>query len=57
VDDAPSEQTFLFADLAGFTAMTEVHGDEMAADAVRDFCRGVAVQLPAPASSCTLTAR
>ena len=25
-------QTFLFADLAGFTAMTEVHGDEMAGD-------------------------
>ena len=33
--------TFLFADLAGFTAMTEVHGDEVAADAVADFCRGV----------------
>lgn len=27
-----SEQTFLFADLAGFTALTEVHGDEQAAD-------------------------
>jgi adenylate cyclase len=37
----PREQTFLFADLAGFSAMTEVHGDEVAADAVSDFCRGV----------------
>jgi adenylate cyclase len=33
--------TFLFADLAGFTAMTEVHGDEVAADAVSDFFRDV----------------
>jgi adenylate cyclase len=41
-----SEHTFLFADLAGFTAMTEVHGDEVAADAVSDFCRGVSELLP-----------
>ena len=40
------EQTFLFADLAGFTALTEVHGDEVAADAVSDFCRGVRALLP-----------
>src|SRR5918998_1738811 len=33
--------TFLFADLAGFTAMTEAHGDEVAADAVADFYSGV----------------
>jgi adenylate cyclase len=46
VNEVPSDQTFLFADLAGFTAMTEVHGDEMAADAVRDFCRGVGALLP-----------
>jgi adenylate cyclase len=39
-------QTFLFADLAGFAAMTEVHGDEVAADAVTDFCRGVRGLLP-----------
>jgi adenylate cyclase len=38
--------TFLFADLAGFTAMTEAHGDEVAADAVSDFCRGVRELLP-----------
>jgi class 3 adenylate cyclase len=24
--------TFLFADIAGYTALTEVHGDEQAAD-------------------------
>jgi class 3 adenylate cyclase len=33
-----SEQTFLFADLAGFTALTEAHGDEDAADLAADFC-------------------
>jgi adenylate cyclase len=41
-----AEQTFLFADLAGFTAMTEAHGDELAADAVADFCAGVRELLP-----------
>jgi adenylate cyclase len=41
-----ASHTFLFADLAGFTAMTEAHGDEVAADAVVDFCRGVAELLP-----------
>jgi adenylate cyclase len=41
-----SRHTFLFADLAGFTAMTEAHGDEVAADAVSDFCRGVRELLP-----------
>lgn len=30
--------TFLFADLAGFTALTEAHGDEQAADLAADFC-------------------
>ena len=32
-----SEHTFLFADLSGFTALTEVHGDEEAADLVAGF--------------------
>ncbi len=32
------EQTFLFADLSGFTALTEAHGDEQAADLVGEFC-------------------
>jgi class 3 adenylate cyclase/YHS domain-containing protein len=32
-----SEQTFLFADLSGFTALTEAHGDERAADLAAAF--------------------
>jgi class 3 adenylate cyclase len=39
--------TFLFADIAGFTALTEAHGDEEAADLVADFCRAVRAELPA----------
>lgn len=31
-------QTFLFADLAGFTALTEAHGDERAAGVAGRFC-------------------
>lgn len=38
--------TFLFADLAGFTALTEAHGDERAADLVGSFCASVRVLLP-----------
>jgi adenylate cyclase len=30
-------QTFVFADLAGYTALTEVHGDEFAADTAEEF--------------------
>jgi class 3 adenylate cyclase/YHS domain-containing protein len=41
--------TFLFADLAGFTALTEAHGDEQAAALVADFYRAVQDEL----SSCT----
>lgn len=40
-------QTFLFADLAGFTALTEVHGDEQAADLVERFCEQAREALPA----------
>jgi class 3 adenylate cyclase len=29
--------TFLFADIAGYTALTEAHGDEQAADLVAEF--------------------
>jgi adenylate cyclase len=32
-----TEQTFLFADLSGFTALTEAHGDERAADLAASF--------------------
>jgi class 3 adenylate cyclase len=41
-----SAQTFLFADLAGFTALTEAHGDEQAADLVEEFSREAASLLP-----------
>jgi class 3 adenylate cyclase/YHS domain-containing protein len=41
-----SGQTFLFADLAGFTALTETHGDERAADLVGEFCDAVRALLP-----------
>ncbi len=35
------KHTFLFADLAGFTALTEAMGDEQAADVVAEFCAAV----------------
>jgi adenylate cyclase len=38
--------TFLFADLAGFTALTEAMGDEEAAKLVGDFCSAVGELLP-----------
>ena len=38
--------TFLFADLAGFTALTEAMGDEEAADLVGDFCSAASDLLP-----------
>jgi adenylate cyclase len=37
--------TFLFADIAGFTALTEAHGDEQAADLVADFCETIRAEL------------
>jgi adenylate cyclase len=37
----PQEHTFLFVDLAGFTALTEAHGDEQAADLAGDFCEQI----------------
>jgi adenylate cyclase len=39
--------TFVFADIAGFTALTEAHGDEEAAALVAGFCRAVSAELPA----------
>lgn len=38
--------TFMFADIAGFTALTEVHADEHAARLVADFCDAVGAELP-----------
>jgi adenylate cyclase len=40
--------TFVFADLAGFTALTDAHGDEQAAAVVADF--GTACLYPLPAT-------
>jgi class 3 adenylate cyclase/YHS domain-containing protein len=38
--------TFLFADIAGFTALTEAHGDEQAVELVEEFAAAVQAQLP-----------
>lgn len=43
----PTAATFLFADIAGFTALTEAHGDDEAARLVSGFCDAVAAELPA----------
>jgi adenylate cyclase len=45
-DEAPTH-TFLVADLAGYTALTEAHGDERAAEAAAEFCNAVRAQLRA----------
>ena len=39
--------TFVFADIAGFTALTEAHGDEEAVALISDFSDAVAAELPA----------
>jgi adenylate cyclase len=44
---SPSQHTFLFADLAGFTALTEAHGDDRAADLAQAFALGIRNVLPA----------
>jgi class 3 adenylate cyclase/YHS domain-containing protein len=41
-----SAATFLFADIAGFTALTEAHGDEQAVQLVDDFAAVVRAELP-----------
>lgn len=38
--------TFLFADIAGFTALTEAHGDEHAVALVEEFAAAVGRELP-----------
>lgn len=40
------EATFLFADIAGFTALTEAHGDEHAVQLVEEFAEAVQAELP-----------
>ncbi|HEX7254890.1 MAG TPA: adenylate/guanylate cyclase domain-containing protein [Gaiellaceae bacterium] len=39
--------TFAFADIAGFTGLTEAHGDEEAVALVGEFCDAVDAELPA----------
>jgi adenylate cyclase len=46
-NSATVSTTFVFADIAGFTALTETHGDEEAAGLVADFCAAVGAELPA----------
>jgi adenylate cyclase len=41
-----AEATFLFADIAGFTALTEAHGDEQAVQLVEEFANAVQSELP-----------
>jgi class 3 adenylate cyclase len=41
-----AEATFLFADIAGFTALTEAHGDEQAVQLVEEFAEVVQAELP-----------
>lgn len=43
---AGAEHTFLFADLAGFTVLTEAHGDERAADLAGEFAEAIRSALP-----------
>jgi len=47
--------TFLFADLAGYTALTEAHGDEQAAELAAGFCAAVAERIPADAGEVVKT--
>src|SRR5690349_6340083 len=41
-----AEAAFLFADIAGFTALTEAHGDEQAVELVEQFADAVRAELP-----------
>jgi class 3 adenylate cyclase/YHS domain-containing protein len=50
-DPTTVHATFVFADIAGFTALTEAHGDRDAAALVADFCRAVRAELPASSGS------
>jgi len=44
---ASNVATSLFADIAGFTAVTAAHGDDDDAALVADFCAAVSAELPA----------
>jgi adenylate cyclase len=50
-----AEATFLFADIAGFTALTEAHGDEQAVQLVDEFANAVQAELPRVDGECVKT--
>jgi adenylate cyclase len=50
-----AEATFLFADIAGYTALTEAHGDEHAVQLVEDFAAAVQTELPRTGGICVKT--
>ena len=43
---AAEASTFVFADIAGFNALTEAHGDEAALELIGTFCSIVDARLP-----------
>jgi class 3 adenylate cyclase len=45
----------LFADIAGFTALTEAHGDEKALELVEEFAETVRAELPQVGGTCVKT--
>jgi class 3 adenylate cyclase len=45
----------LFADIAGFTALTEAHGDEQAVQLVAEFAKAVQAELPRVGGECVKT--
>lgn len=46
MSEAEGQHTFVFADIAGFTALTEAHGDLAAADLACEFAEAVKAELP-----------
>ena len=46
-DPNTAEATFVFADITGFTALTDAHGDHDAAALVAELRRSVRAELPA----------
>jgi adenylate cyclase len=50
-----AEAAFLFADIAGFTALTEAHGDEQALQLIEEFEKTVQAELPRVGGKCVKT--
>lgn len=55
MDARQRDNTFVFADITGYTALTEAHGDEQAADLAAKFCDSVSELLPADAGEVVKT--